>query len=160
MPFFQRLFSTEIFEIQRFSVNRFDVFLAIWALGSAVYLLLIAWTIFRQGREVRWMKTEDYPQAVKLVEEIELNSNLKCRVLISSEIKTPMLIGYFSPIILLPPLTLTDDDLRYVLLHGEATLLLFKLSLEDHLQKNVAQLLAKPGSVSPIDGLHRLAALL
>lgn len=117
MPFFQRFFSTEIFEIQGFSINQFDVFLAIWALGSAAYLLLIAWTIFRQDREVRKMKTEDFLRASKLAEEIELNSKSKYRVLISPEVKTPMLIGYFSPIILLPPLTLTDDDLRYVLLH-------------------------------------------
>lgn len=117
MPFFQRFFSTSILKINGFSVNRFDLFLAIWALGSTAYLLLIAWTIFRQDQEVRKMKTEDYLRAFKLAEEIELNSKSKYRVLISPEVKTPMLIGYFSPIILLPPLTLTDDDLRYVLLH-------------------------------------------
>ena len=117
MPFFQRFFTTPILEIHGLSVNRFNIFLAIWITGSAVYLLLIAWTIFRQGREVRRMKTEDYLRASKLAEEIELTPKRKYQILISPEVKTPMLFGYFSPVILLPPLTLTDDDLRYVLLH-------------------------------------------
>lgn len=117
MPFFQHFFSAQVFEIRGFSVDRFDIFLAIWIIGSAVYLLFIAWTIFQQNQKVHRMKIEDYPRASKLAEEIKQNSKSKCRVLISPEVKTPMLIGYFLPIILLPPLTLTDDDLRYVLMH-------------------------------------------
>lgn len=119
MPFFQRFFTTQLFSLWGISINRLNAFLTVWVVGSMAYLFLIAWTIFEQRSKVKNMQTEDCPQVSKLAQEIEKRfmTSLKCHVIVSPEVKTPMLVGYVSPIILLPPLLLTDDDLRYVLIH-------------------------------------------
>ncbi len=119
MPFFQRFFSAQAFEMHEHSVNWLDIILAIWIVGSVIHLLLIAWTLFQQSLKIRRMRTEDHPRVSKLAEELgrDFKMTSKCRVVVSPDVKTPMLVGYFSPIILLPPLALTDDDMRYVLLH-------------------------------------------
>ncbi|WP_312282019.1 M56 family metallopeptidase, partial [Oscillibacter sp.] len=119
MPSFQRFFSAQAFEMHGHSVNWLDIILAIWIVGSVMHLLLIAWLLFQQKRKIRRMRTEDHLKTSELVEELRraLKIGPKCRVVISSDVKTPMLVGYFSPIILLPPLALTEDDMRYVLLH-------------------------------------------
>ncbi|KAF5071039.1 hypothetical protein DSECCO2_216580 [anaerobic digester metagenome] len=51
------------------------------------------------------------------------------------------------------------DTVRHVV-HGEAALFLFQLGVEHDLQKHVSQFFAKSSFVTPVNGLHRLAALL
>ncbi len=119
MPFFQRFFTTQLFSLWGISINRLNVFLTVWVVGSVAYLFLIAWTIFEQGSKIKNLQTEYCPQVSNLTKEFEKRfmAGPTCRVIVSPEVKTPMLVGYVSPVILLPPLSLTDEDLRYVLIH-------------------------------------------
>ena len=44
--------------------------------------------------------------------------------------------------------------------HGETALFRLDLGVEHHLHQHIPQLLAEPGHVAVVDGLHRLAGLL
>lgn len=123
MPFFQKFLRVHVFSIAGKSFDRSDVFILIWVMGCAIYLVGIILGILKTGRMVSRMYPEDHPQEQKQVQRLmrkivsDSRPKQKYRVIISSKVETPMLTGYFTPTILLPPLLLSDEEMNYVLLH-------------------------------------------
>jgi len=96
-----------------------DVFIAVWALGCALMIVQFLIQTFRTNRRLRNIQSLDDPQATEVLENIVSASKPKqrYRLIITDEVQTPMLIGVFVPVILLPPLELSKEELSYVLLH-------------------------------------------
>lgn len=119
MPAIQQFFDVPVFSVSGFQIDRFHVLLGIWGIGSVIYLVYIAAELFRNKNFLDQIPKQQNIQANKIMDEIVATSRprKKYQVWVSDEIKTPMLAGYFTPVILLPPLHLTDEKLRYVLLH-------------------------------------------
>lgn len=119
MPFLQQFLRTELFQINHVPIDRFEFFILIWALGSFLCLLNIAVRITKLKSAVRRIPAENNRQAVRVMNTIirSAKTRRKCHIIVSEDVTTPMLVGYFSPTILLPPLSLSDEELRYVLLH-------------------------------------------
>lgn len=119
MPFCQQFFKAEVFQILGFSANRFDVFIAIWTIGSVVYLTGILIGIMKITLRTNKLVSVDNSQAQRIMNTIVLDSKTKqkFRIIVSENVDTPMLVGLFTPTILLPSLSLSDEEMRCVLLH-------------------------------------------
>lgn len=119
MPSLQRFLRTELLQINNVRIDRFEIFIWIWAFGSFLYLLSITIRITKLKRAVRRIPPEDNRQAVRVMNTIicSAKTGRQCHIIVSEDVATPMLVGYFKPTILLPRLSLSDEELRYVLLH-------------------------------------------
>ncbi len=95
------------------------VLTCIWAMGFLVTLMVYSvkhWMFLRMVR--RWGRPVD-DGVVERMREVGRKVGLRRRVhlLASPVITTPIMIGMFRPWIILPVDTVTDDKLRYVLMH-------------------------------------------
>ena len=119
MPFLQKFLGVEVFRLTGIIVDCFDIFIAIWVCGSMVFLIGIINGILKLKRRTSEINAEENEQANRIMSAIVLNSkpNQKYRILVSPDVDTPMLVGYFTPTVLIPPLTLSDEEMKYVLLH-------------------------------------------
>ena len=119
MPSLQRFLRAELFQINNIRIDRVEILIWIWVLGSFLYLLSIALRITKLKRAVRRIPPEDNRQAVRVMNTIICSTKTRrqCHIIVSEDVTTPMLVGYFKPTILLPRLSLSDEELRYVLLH-------------------------------------------
>lgn len=118
-PALQQYLVEEVHLWGAISVSRSGIILAIWAVGSCLYLLRIGMGLLRLKRYVRALSPEDDSQAIRVMVPIVGDSNAgeKLRIIVSKDVSAPMLVGYFNPIILLPSLSLTDEAMSHVLLH-------------------------------------------
>jgi len=119
MPFLQQFLRKEVFQLAGINIDRFDAFIAIWAVGSAVYLIGIIIGIMKLSHRLSQINAEENEQAQRIMEAIVLESKpkQKYRIIVSPEVETPMLVGYFTPTVLIPLLSLSDEEMEYVLLH-------------------------------------------
>lgn len=119
MPAIQRFFNVTVFTVLGFQADRFNILISVWILGSIVYLICIAADVLKCKEFLKHTQKQQNAQADKIMSEIVSASKpaKKYQIWMSDEIKTPMLAGYFSPTILLPPLKLPDMELRYIILH-------------------------------------------
>lgn len=119
LPFCQQFLKTEVFQIFGFSVSRFDVFITIWAIGSSLFLVAIIIGIMKINLRVKRITATDNSQAQRIMKTIVLDSKpkQKYRIIVSEDVDTPMLVGLFTPTILLPSLSLADEEMKCVLLH-------------------------------------------
>lgn len=67
----------------------------------------------------RWSETVDSPEIITLLnslkKEQQIDKNISYKI--CSVIASPMMIGYFHPVILMPPLKLSDKELTLILRH-------------------------------------------
>lgn len=119
MPLCQQFLKTEVFQILGFSANRFDVFISIWVIGSSVYLAAIIIGIAKITLRTNKLVSADNSQAQRIMHTLVLDSRSaqKYRIIVSESVDTPMLVGLFTPTILLPSISLSDEEMRCVLLH-------------------------------------------
>lgn len=119
MPALQRFLTDSIFQIRDISISLFDIFMSIWAIGSLVYLSSIFIGISKAARRIRNLSSSYDPQVQRIMDAIILDSKpkQKYRIIISDDIASPMLVGFFAPTVLLPPMSLSDEEMRFVLLH-------------------------------------------
>lgn len=119
MPTAQRFFDVTAFTAFGLQVDRFHVLIGSWMLGSTIYLICIVSDVLKSKRFLKHMQKHQNAQADRIMSEIVSVSKpgKKYQIWVSDEIKTPMLAGYITPVILLPQLHLPDEELRYVLLH-------------------------------------------
>jgi len=95
------------------------VFIAVWTLGTVLMLGNFLLQTFQTNRRLHNLQSFDDPNAAAVLEKIVTASKPEQRyhLIITDEIQTPMLIGFFVPTILLPQLDLSKDELSYVFLH-------------------------------------------
>lgn len=119
MPEIQRFFDNPAFSVCEIPITPFNVIIIVWVTGSAIYLILLALSLVCQSYRIKAMHSEECSQARKILDQIVLTSRPKqsYSLVVSKQVATPMMAGYFHPTVLLPPLELSDEEMEYVLLH-------------------------------------------
>ncbi|MGX7420469.1 M56 family metallopeptidase [Carnobacterium gallinarum] len=108
LPFLWHIFSQEIKIFSRFIISIPDLVLLVWIIGACIQLSRFFYSYFKLNRLVKVLS--------KCTEIICFNGG-NIKVIKSEVIDSPSVIGLFKPIILLPDLDLTDDELGYILAH-------------------------------------------
>ena len=93
---------------------------AVWVLGIAVFMLchLIGYFLFRKSfkRFLRPIEDEHIKELFyEIKEEMKISRNIQ--MLIGKTVQSPMMTGFFKPILLLPDLDYSDMDLKLILKH-------------------------------------------
>ena len=104
---------------QHFTLSLAQILLLVWLAGVAVMLLRTLWLHLRFLRYLRrWVYPVQDDCAVPIFNELgdQLHLDRRPRLMYCTGLKTPMLAGLFRPALLLPD-SLSDDALRYSLLH-------------------------------------------
>ena len=104
-----------------------DVLPWLWAAGVAVQVVLLSWSALSVRRRLRRATTIEDARFLRLAEESRAQLGLRRQVafLESAELAGPAVLGLWRPRLVMPPgliARLTDDELRFVLLHELAHL--------------------------------------
>ena len=106
---------------QHFTLDVMKIVLLVWFLGS---LIFAAWHLYCYRRFVKRLRIDSYdvPNASKMTtllnfykKELQIHGNVNC--MLNPKITSPMLVGLWHPIILLPTFNIRESDLRFILSH-------------------------------------------
>lgn len=92
----------------------------VWGICAAGIIAYNAWRHKRFLRLVnRWGEAVADPQALLLLESLRADMNIQkpVRLMSCSFITSPMMIGFFRPVILMPSVSMDSDELTFVLRH-------------------------------------------
>jgi beta-lactamase regulating signal transducer with metallopeptidase domain len=97
-----------------------DYTFLIWLIGAVCFL---SWHLFRHIRFMsmvrRWSESENNSNTLKIFDdvknELQIHSNVK--LMTCACIKTPMMIGFLRPTVLLPHFEIPSDELHSILKH-------------------------------------------
>lgn len=92
----------------------------VWGIGAAVILAYNVWRHQRFLRLVnRWGEDVTDPKALLLLESLQEDMNIRkqVRLVSCSFITSPMMVGFFRPMILMPSLPMDADELAFVFRH-------------------------------------------
>lgn len=86
------------------SISLQETLMIIWAVGAIAFFLyhIIVYAVFRKGIKKRCFI---------------LNTSVKQRVMVCKKIKSPMLVGFIKPVILIPDIEYSDNELSVILSH-------------------------------------------
>ncbi|MDR0999428.1 MAG: M56 family metallopeptidase [Clostridiales bacterium] len=93
---------------------------AIWILGVVG---IAAYHVLQHGRFMkmarRWSEPVTDTESLRLLDGLKSEMGIRARIKLNvcQSITSPMLIGFFHPVILLPPVKITGDELYFVLKH-------------------------------------------
>lgn len=101
------------FELPLLNISMGLLLLAVWGCGT------VGFAIRDIASELRsWRARKNYTTLEdSRTEKIAASFGGKYRVKVSPKVKEPYVAGIFRPTIYLPPMTLTDDDLHFILRH-------------------------------------------
>jgi len=92
----------------------------VWGIGILVFSLyyIVSYKVFKKICR-RWSseKFTEEEQALYLKLKVDLGVNKPIRLIKSKKVSTPLIIGYFKPIIILPDTTYSLDSLYFILKH-------------------------------------------
>ncbi len=92
----------------------------VWGIGAVVILAYNVWRHQRFLRLVnRWGEDVTDPLALSLLASIQADMNIRkqVRLVSCSFIASPMMVGFFRPVILMPALSMDADELAFVFRH-------------------------------------------
>jgi beta-lactamase regulating signal transducer with metallopeptidase domain len=96
------------------------VLAAVWILGVmtiTAYHVLRHWHFIKMAR--RWSEPVTATESLRLLDGLKSDMGIKANVELNmcESVATPMLVGFFRPVILLPRIKITGDELYFVLKH-------------------------------------------
>ena len=115
---FYRLLETPIRFGNLLTVCIYQILLAIWIIGAVVSIMskLVSYRKIRRYTSILPLSdTDDIKERIGNDNILDLLDNVK--VAYSKEVNSPYLIGFFKPLIVLPMIDYTDEQLRYVIAH-------------------------------------------
>lgn len=115
MPFLLPLLLGEVFSSAGVGVTYGQLILFIWGAGTVLYLAGLIGCIIRQQKRFSRMRFTESVQYNRILHELRGGDH--CKVLVSEEIASPMLIGPLHPRILMPDVTLRDGQAHFILQH-------------------------------------------
>lgn len=100
-------------------IHIYDILIFVWITGSVHSLLKYAQQSIRLYKSVNAIPSTHNIRIISCMEEIltERRKNTKVKIIQSEEINIPIIMGFLKPIICLPSLPFSDDELKNILLH-------------------------------------------
>ena len=102
------------------SISIWWVIVSIWAICAIGIIAYNVWQHCQFSKMIsRWSEDLEDPCALELLNTLRSEMKIKTHVGLKtcSVIYTPMMIGFFRPIILLPSIKITSDELTFILRH-------------------------------------------
>lgn len=97
-----------------------DAFTIIWVIGIVVFMVyqLAGYFIFKK-KVLRWSKAPQDPRVESAIHSASSQIGLKRKVipLVSDSVSSPLMIGFFRPLLILPGETYSDADLSFIIRH-------------------------------------------
>jgi beta-lactamase regulating signal transducer with metallopeptidase domain len=102
------------------AIPLWSILAAVWVWGVvsfAAYHVLRHIRFMRMAR--RWSEPVTDPESLRLLDGLKSEMGIKAQVVLNvcQSAISPMLIGFFRPAVLLPPIKIAGDELRFVLKH-------------------------------------------
>lgn len=121
LPAVLNFFAIELFTAYKGTViiHIYDILLGIWIIGSIYNLHKYVRQSINLNKYIRSFQETDEMRIISCMNEILTESRKKTKVKIiqSKEVNIPMITGFFSPVIYLPDIHFSDDELKNILLH-------------------------------------------
>ena len=118
------------------SISFMDVLIMLWLAGVVIFSLYqLVGYLFIKKKLLRWSTLPKESLINNITTELAVNMNLKrkIRILISEKATSPLMLGFFNHIIILPFQGYSEMDLRFILkhelIHCKRNDLLYKLLL-------------------------------
>jgi len=101
------------------AIHIYDILIAVWILGSIYNLLKYVHQSNKLYKSVNAVPPTDDMRIISCMDEIlaESRKNTKVKIIQSVEINIPMIVGLLKPVICLPDIQFSDDELKNILLH-------------------------------------------
>jgi len=101
------------------TIHIYDVLLAVWVIGSVYNLQKYVRQSIRFNKSISSIRGTEDMRIISCMYEIlaESRKNAEVKIIQSEEIRIPMISGFFRPVIYLPVMQLSDDELKNILLH-------------------------------------------
>lgn len=109
----------ELFSVFDFPVTTGRLLLITWFCGSAVLLLRLIYDLIKHNMKTQHLTTAPNLKAEKIMADIvsRTKPGQVYRLIESKSVAVPMVSGFFRPTIFIPDLSLSDEDLKNVLMH-------------------------------------------
>ena len=101
--------------------------LAMWKIGFCLWLVgavfILVYHIWRHSRFMkmvnRWSEGETTPEILHVLDTLKQEQKIKAKIeyKICSSISSPMMVGFFRPVILMPSVQLSENELILILRH-------------------------------------------
>lgn len=102
------------------TINLFDIAISVWVCGIVLFLLFhfFSYFIFLKKAK-RWKTPLISTKATEILNEFSVSMNIHRHIPLyqCSEIDSPMMVGFFHPMILLPNQDFTNEQLQMILQH-------------------------------------------
>jgi beta-lactamase regulating signal transducer with metallopeptidase domain len=101
------------------AIHIYDILIAAWILGSIYNLLKYVHQSNKLYKSVNAVPPTDDMRIISCMDEVlaENRKNTKVKIIKSAEINIPMIAGLLKPVICLPDIQFSDDELKNILLH-------------------------------------------
>lgn len=120
-PAIMDFFNMQLFTgyIGNISIHIYDLLIAVWFIGGIYNLLKYVHQSISLYHSVNAISGTHDIRIVSCMDEIVAKShkNTKVKMIQSKEITVPMIVGYFKPVICLPDITFSYDELKNILIH-------------------------------------------
>jgi len=115
MPFLVSFLRGEVFPQIVVGITYEQVIFFVWGMGTGLYLAILISSIIRQQKQFSRMRFTESEQYNRVLHELPGGDH--CKILVSEEIASPVLVGLFHPYILMPDVTISDGQVQFVLQH-------------------------------------------
>lgn len=121
LPAIINFLSIELFRVYsgNITIHIYDLLLGIWIIGSIYNFHKYVHQSIKLYSSFHSLPSTYDMQTIACINEIlaENHKNINIKIIKSEEIIIPMITGYFKPIICLPDIQFSDDELKNILLH-------------------------------------------
>ena len=115
MPFLVSILRGEVFSQIGVGITYEQLIFFVWGMGTSLYLAILIGSIIRQQKQFSKMRFTESAQYCRILHELQGGD--RCKILVSEEITSPVLVGLFHPCILMPDVTISDGQAQFVLQH-------------------------------------------
>ncbi|HAQ40096.1 MAG TPA: hypothetical protein DCM73_04190 [Clostridiales bacterium] len=100
-------------------IHIYDVLIGIWIIWSIYNLQSYVRQSIKLSKSIRSVQGTDDMKIISCMDNIlaESHKSTKIKIIQSGEISIPIIAGFFRPVIYLPNIYFSDDELKNILLH-------------------------------------------
>ncbi len=113
--------NTQLFTVYNTNIvmHTYDILIAVWVIGSIYSLTKYVYKSINLYRFVRYVPDTNDTQIISCMNNIlvKTRNDKKVKIIQSEDISIPIIAGYFKPVICLPNMDFSNNELENILLH-------------------------------------------